>query len=248
MAAYPGKNPSVHRSQARAVLCSVYVPRTSRQPKPNSRRSQDCVVLCSRLRPKHVTSAQAEQSPVPRPCRALFPATSREHHVGPSRTVAGPKTVSCSVSVYVPRTSRRPKPNNRRSQDRVVLCFRLRPENITSAQAEQSPVPRPCRALFPSNDPRTSRRPKPNLNRSKGPSVLCARLHPASVASAQPNRRRPRNNVTPAPSRASPDPHRAVLCAWYVTRTSRRPNPKRRRSQDRTVLRFLLRPKTVTSG
>ena len=151
----------------------VYVPRTSRRPKPNSRRSQDRVVLCSclrpknvtsaqaeqssvprpchalfRLRPENVTSAQAEQSPVPRPCRALFLSTSKERHVGPSRTVVGPKTVSCSVPVYVPRTSRRPKPNSRRSQDHVVLCSCLRPKNVTSAQAEQSSVPRPCRALF----------------------------------------------------------------------------------------------------
>ena len=81
---------------------------------------------------------------------ALYPSTARERHVGPSRTVAGPKTVSCSVPSYVLSTSRRPKPNSHRSQDRVVLCFRLRSENVTSAQAEQSPFPRPCRALFPS--------------------------------------------------------------------------------------------------
>ena len=257
----------------------VYVPRTSRRPKPNSRRSQDHVVLCSCLRPKTVTSAQAEQSPVPRPCHARFTSTSRERHVGPSRAVASPKTVSCSVSVYVPRTSRRtatgpktvpcsvsvyvlrtprwpnrtvtgpktvscsvpvyvrrtsrrPKPNSHQSQDRTVLCFRLRPENVPPVQ--------------------------PNLSRSQGPSVLCARLHPASFASAPPTRRpsqdraalcaRPRKNVTPAQAEQAARTH-AVPCSGPVTpQTSRRPNPKRRRSQDRTVLRFLLFPKTVTSG
>ena len=134
----------------KTVSCSVpvYVPRTSRRPKPNRHLSQDRVVLCSCLRPKTVTSVQAGQSAVPRPCPALFPSTSRERHVGPSRAVASPKTVPSSIPVYVPRTSRRPKPNSRRSQDRAMLYSRLRPKNVTSAQAEQSPVPRPCRALF----------------------------------------------------------------------------------------------------
>ena len=97
---------------------------------------------------RDVTSAKPEQSPAPRPCLALFPFTTLERHVGPSRTVTCPKTMSCSVPVYVPRPSRRLKPNSRRSQDHVVLCSCLRPKNVTSAQAEPSPVPRPCRALF----------------------------------------------------------------------------------------------------
>ena len=161
------------------VLCSVYIPRTSRGLKPNSHRSQDRAMLYSRLRPENVTSAQAEQSPVPRPCRALFPSTSRERpaaqppvprpclalcpstsgerHVGPSRAVASPKTVSCSVSVYDPRTSPAQSPVPRQclalfpstTRERhvgpaeqspvlrpVVLRFRLRPKNVTSAQAK----------------------------------------------------------------------------------------------------------------
>ena len=313
----PGRAPCPSTSQERhvgpsrigtgpktVVLCSVYIPRTSRWPKPNSHRSQDRAMLYSRLRPENVTSAQAEQSSVPRSCRALFLFTSQDRHVGPSRTVTGPKTMPCSIHVDVPRTSRRPKPSSRQSQDRVVLCFRLRPENVpphshrsqdrallcfrlrpenatlaqpcshrpqdrvvlcarlrpenvTSAQAEQSPVPRPYRALFPS----TSReRPAgPTEPESvPGPKVLCARLHPASFASAPPPRRpsqdraalcaRPRKNVTPAQAEQAARTH-AVPCSGPVTpQPSRRPNPKRRRSQDRTVLRFLLFPKTVTSG
>ena len=217
----PENVPSAHaeqsRSQDRAVLCSGYVPSTSRLPKPNSHRSQDRAVLCFRLRPENVTSAQAEQSPVPRPCRALFPSTSRERPVGPRRTVTGPETVPCSVSVYDPRTARRPKPNIRRSQDREVLCFRLRPENVTSSQAEQSPVPRPYRALFrlrPENvtsapsrtvagpktvkcsvsvyDPRTSRRPKPNSRRSQDRTVLCSVYDPRTS-------RRPQAEQSPVP-------------------------------------------------
>ena len=215
----------------KTVSCSVpvYVPRTSRRPKPNSRRSQDRVVLCSCLRPKNVTSAQAEQSSVPRPCHTLFPSTSRERHVGPSRTVTCPKTVSCSVPVYVPRPSRRPKPNSRRSQDRAILYSRLRPENVTSAQAEQSPVPRPCRALFLSTSqdrhvgpsrtvvgpktvpysipvyvPRTSRRPKPNRHLSQDHVVRCSCLRPENVTSAQAEQTsvpRPCHTLFPSTSR-----------------------------------------------
>ena len=141
--------PNSHRSQDPAVLVAVYDPRTSRRPKPNSHRSQDRVVLCSCLRPKHVTSVPGRTVAGPKTVSGPVSVYVRERHVGPSRTATGPKTVSGSVSVYVPRTSRRPKPNSRRSQDRVVPCFRLRPENVTSAQAEQAPVPRPYRALFP---------------------------------------------------------------------------------------------------
>ena len=216
---------------------SVYDPRTSRRPKPNSRRSQDRTVLCSVYDPRTSRRPQAEQSPVRRPCRALFPSTSRERHVGPSRIVTGPKTMPCSVPstsgrrhVGPSRTVTGPKTSR--------ALFRRRPENVTSAQAEQAPFPRPCRALFrlrPENVPPA----QPNLSRSKGPSVLCVHLHPASVASAQPNRRRPRKNVTPAPAEQarqllhaltarpkpialapSPPPHRVNL---WSPRTNVRP-------------------------
>ena len=279
--------PSRKVAGPKTVLCSVsvYVPRTSRRPKPNSRRSQDHIVLCSRLRPEHVASAQAEQSPVTRPCRALFPSTSRERHVGPSRTVAGPKTTPCPVSIYVPRTARRPKPNSRRSQDHAVPCFHLRPEDITSAQAEKSPVPRPCCALFPSTSrerhvgpsrtvagpktmscsvpgyvPSTSRRPKPNSHRSQDRAVLCFRLRPENVTSAQAEQSpvpRPRRALFPSTSRERHvGPSRTVVgpktmpcpVSIYVPRTSRRPKPNSHRPQDRAVLCFRLRPENVTSA
>ena len=252
--------PNSHRSQDRVLLCPVYVPRTSRRPKPDSRRSQDRALLYSRLRPENVTSAQAEQSLVPRPCQALFRSTSRERHVGPSRTVVGPKTVPCSIPVYVPRTSRRPKPNSRRSQDRVVLYSRLRPKNVTSAQAEQSPVPRLCRALFLSTSQERhvgpSRRssvprpcpalflstsqdrhvgPKPNSRRSQGHAMLYSRLRPENVTSAQAEQ-------SPVPKTV---PYSIPV---YVPRTSRRPKPNSRRSQDRVVLCSCIRPKNVTSA
>ena len=290
----------------KTVPCSflVYVPRTSRRPQPNSRRSQDRAMLYSRLRPKNVTSAQAEQSSVPIPCHALFPSTSQERHVGPSRTVVGPKTVPCSIPVYVPRTSRhrsqdrvvlcpvyvprtsrRPKPNSRRSQDRAMLYSRLRPKNVTSAQAEQSSVPRPCRALFLSTSqdrhvgpsrtlvgpktmpcsipvyvPRTSRRPKPNSHLSQDRAILYSRLRPENVTSAQAEQSpipRPcralflytsqERHVGPSRTVAGP---KTVSCSVpvYVPRTSRRPKPNSRRSQDRVVLCSCLRPKNVTSA
>ena len=278
--------PTVAGSQDRPVLCSVYDPRTSRRPKRNSRRSQDGVVPCIRLRPKHVTSAQAEQPPVPRPCLALFPSTPRERHVSPIRAVGGPKTVSCSVPVYVPRTSRRPKPNSHRSQDRAVLCSRLRPEHVASAQAEQSPVPRPCRALFPS----TSRERHVGPSRTvAGPKTMPCPVSiyvPEDITSAQaekspvprpccalfPSTSRERH-VRPKPnSRRSPRPCRALFPATsrarrvgpsrtvtgpktvpcsvsvYVPRTSRRPKPNSRRSQDHAVPCFHLRPENVTSA
>ena len=228
--------PSRTVADPKTVSCSVpvYVPRTSRRPKPNSRRSQDRVVLCSCLRPKNVTSAQAEQSPVPRPCRALFLSTSQERHVGPSRTVVGPKTMSCSVPVYVPRTSRRPKPNSRRSQDHVVLCSCLRPKTVTSAQVEHSSVPRPCHALFPS----TSR------ERHVGPSRTVA--GPKTVSCSVPVYVQERH-VGPSRTVAGP---KTVSCSVpvYVPRTSRRPKPNSRRSQDHVVLCSCLRPKNVTSA
>ena len=246
----------------KTVSCSVpvYVPRPSRRPKPSRRRSQDHVVLCSCLRPANVTSAQTEPSPVPRPCRALFLSTSQNRHVGSSRTAVGPKTVSCSVPVYVPSTSRRPKPNTRRSQDRAILYSRLRPENVTSAQAEQSPVPRPCRALFLSTSqdrhvgpsrtvvgpktvpysipvyvPRTSRRPKPNRHLSQDHVVRCSCLRSENVTSAQAEQSSVPKTV----------PHSIPV---YVPRTSRRPKPNSRRSQDRAMLYSRLRPENVTSA
>ena len=242
----------------KTMSCSVpvYVPRPSRRPKPNSRRSQDRAILYSRLRPKTVTSAQAEQSSVPRPCRALFLSTSQDRHVGPSRTVVGPKTVPCSIPVYVPRTSRRPKPNRHLSQDHVVRCSCLRPENVTSAQAEQSSVPRPCHTLFPSTSrerhvgpsrtvvgpktvpysipvyvPRTSRRPKPNSHLSQDRVVLCSCLRPKTVTSAQ--------------AEQSSVPR---LCRALFPSTSRERSPHSHRSQDSALLCFRLRPENVTSA
>ena len=242
-------------------------------------------MLYSRLRPKNVTSAQAEQSPVPRPCRALFPSTSQERHVGPSRTVAGPKTMSCSVPVYVPRTSRRPKPkvvgpktvsrsvpvyvprpsrrpkpNSRRSQGHAMLYSRLRPENVTSAQAEQSPVPRPCHTLFPSTSRERLVGPKPNSRRSQDRVVLCSCIRPKNVTLAQAEQ-----SPVPRPCRAlflstSQERHvgpsrtvagsKTVSCSVpvYVPRTSRRPKPNSRRSQDHVVLCSCLRSKNVTSA
>ena len=222
--------PNSRRSQDRAILYSRLRPKTSRRPKPNSRRSQEHVVLCSCLRPKNVTSAQAEPPPVPRPCRALFLSTSRERHVGPSRTVAGPKTVSCSVPVYVPRTSCRPKPNSRRSQDRAMLFSRLRAENVTSAEAEQSPVPRPCHALFPS----TSR------ERHVGPSraVASPKTVSCSVSVYVPR-------TCPA---QSPVP-RQCLALFPSTTRKRHVGPAEQSPVLRPVLlRFRLRPKNVTSA
>ena len=226
--------PNSHRSQDRVVLCPVYVPRTSRRPKPDSRRSQDRALLYSRLRPENVTSAQAEQSLVPRPCQALFRSTSRERHVGPSRTVVGPKTVPCSIPVYVPRTSRRPKPNSRRSQDRVVLYSRLRPKNVTSAQAEQSPVPRPCRALFLST----------SQERHVGPSRRSSVPRPCRALFLPTSQDR---HVGPSRTVVGP---KTMPCSIpvYLPRTSRRPKPSSHLSQDRAILYSRLRPENVTSA
>ena len=225
-------SPSVPRPCRALFLFTSQAP--SRRPKPNSRRSQDRVVLYSRLRPKNVTSAQAEPSPVPRPCRALFLSTSQDRHVGPSRTVVGPKTVSCSVPVYVPRPSRRPKPNSRRSQDRVVLCSCLRPKNVTSAQAEQSSVPRPCHTLFPS----TSQ----DVTSAQAEQSSVPRPCRALFLSTSQER-----HVGPSRTVTCP---KTVSCSVpvYVPRTSRRPKPNSRRSQDRVVLCSCLRPKNVTSA
>ena len=242
----------------KTVSCSVpvYVPSTSRRPKPNTRRSQDRAILYSRLRPENVTSAQAEQSPVPRPCRALFLSTSQDRHVGPSRTVVGPKTVPYSIPVYVPRTSRRPKPNRHLSQDHVVRCSCLRPENVTSAQAEQSSVPKTVPHSIPVYVPRTSRRPKPNSRRSQDRAMLFSRLRPENVTSAEAEQSpvpRPCHALFPStsrerhvgPSRAVAGP-KTVSCS--VPSTSRERAPHSHRSQDNALLCFRLRPENVTSA
>ena len=171
--------------------CSVpiYDPRTSRRPKSNSPRFQYRAVLCSRLRPENVTSAQAEQSPVPNtlPCSVsgYVPRTSRRPPPPAERSPA-PRTVSCSVPVYVPSTSRRPKPNSHRSQDRAVLCVpsTSRKRRVVPSRTVAGPktVSVLCSRLRPEN---TSRRPKPNSRRSQDRVVLCFRLRPENVTSAQ---------------------------------------------------------------
>ena len=112
------------QSPGHAEVVAVYAQRRSRRPQAARHRSQIVAVPWPFCAP-YVTSAQAEQAPVPRPCRALFPSMSN--------------------------TSRRPKLDRRQSQDRIVPCIRLCPDSVAPAHVEHALIPRSRRTPYPSS-------------------------------------------------------------------------------------------------